>query len=364
MTTNNMPNYSYGVDCYQDIPAVLKKYHIKSIALIGGEKALKSAATEIIAVLKANDYEVTGQFIYGKNSTQSNIDRLVNNKDIARADMIFGVGGGRALDTAKMVAKELSKDTMTFPTICSNCSAGTAVAVIYKDDDSLLKYGYPETPEHIFINTKVIAKAPIKYFLAGIGDGISKSPEVERASDEYEKRGKTLPHTAILGRAIALSSKASFYVYGQEGLEDVAQEKPSKAIEEIALDILVSTGYASNLVNQPDLYLNSCHAHAFYNGTTAVQREGEYLHGNIVAFGVMVLHAYFEEKDELNKVAQFNKTLGLPTNLSDIGLKESDLDIIVKVALETNEYKHTPFDPQLFKKAILKADQVGRSLVS
>lgn len=362
MTTNNMPNYSYGVDCFQEIPRVLAPYHIRSVALIGGKKALASSAEEVSAILEANGYDVTGRFVYGEDSTQSNIDRLVANSDIARADMIFGFGGGRALDTAKMVAHELGKDIMTFPTICSNCAAGTAIAVIYKDDHSLLRYGYPEAPVHIFINTRVIAEAPAKYFWAGVGDGISKAPEVERAAYEYSQRGGKLSHTGVLGRAVARSSKDAFYQYGKQGLEDVKQQLPSQAVEEVALAILVSTGYASNLVNQPDFFFNTCHAHAFYNGTTGVQREGEHLHGAVVAFGVMVLHAYFNETEELARVAQFNKSLGLPVTLAELGLSESDLEVVLTIALTTNEYKHTPFEAQEFVAAILQADQVGQSL--
>ncbi|MDX5018526.1 glycerol dehydrogenase, partial [Streptococcus suis] len=89
--------------------------------------------------------------------------------------------------------------------------------------------------------------------------------------------------------------------FGEQGLKDVEANLASRAVEEIALDILISTGYASNLVNQPDFYYNSCHAHAFYYGTTAIQRQGEFLHGVVVAFGVLVLHAYFNELEELEK---------------------------------------------------------------
>lgn len=130
--------------------------------------------------------------------------------------------------------------------------------------------------------------------------------------------------------------------------------RTSPAVDEIALSILVSTAYASNLVNQPDFYFNSAHAHAFYNGTTAIKREGEYLHGAVVAFGVMVLHAYYGEMAELETVARFNKSLGLPVTLAEMGLAEADLD--------TNEYRHTPFEGPAFRQAILTADQFGHSL--
>lgn len=105
-------------------------------------------------------------------------------------------------------------------------------------------------------------------------------------------------------------------------MKDVESSRASKAVEEIALDIIVSTGYASNLVNQPDFYYNSAHAHAFYNATMSIPRQGEYLHGVVVSFGVLVLHAYYDEMDELTQVAEFNRKLGLPVTLEDLGLEE------------------------------------------
>lgn len=362
MTTNNMSNYSYGTDCFQEIPAVLAPYKVKKVAFIGGKRALASSQAEVAAVLAAAQVEVTGTFVYGTNSTQANIDRLVATPEVQAADVIFGFGGGRALDTTKMVGKTLAKPVFTFPTICSNCSAGTAIAVIYNDDGSLSGYGYPDVPAHIFINTQVIAEAPAEYFWAGIGDGISKAPEVEHAVAHAQAQGTRLPHTAVLGAAIAASSKDAFYEYGPQGIADVKARQASQAIEEVALDIVVSTGYASNLVNQPNFYYNSCHAHAFYNATTMIPRAGTFLHGQVVAYGVLVLHKYFEEEAEFERVAAFNQSLGLPTTLAQIGLQDSDVEAIVQGAMTTNEYKNTPFDPDKYAQAIREVDAYGQSL--
>lgn len=81
-----------------------------------------------------------------------------------------------------------------------------------------------------------------------------------------------------------------------------------------------------------------------------------------MAFGVMVLHAYYGEMAELETVARFNKNLGLPVTLAEMGLAEADLDTIVAVALTTNEYRHTPFEGPAFRQAILTADQFGQGL--
>lgn len=362
MTTNFMSNYSYGKECFKEIPEVIKPYGFKTVAFIGGKRALASSEEAVRSVLTSSDIEVTGSFVYGTESTQRNIDQLTEKDEVKKADVIFGFGGGKALDTAKMVATQLKKPIFTFPTICSNCSAGTAIAVIYADNGDFEKYGFPTTPLHIFINNDVIAKAPKEYFWAGVGDGISKAPEVAHAVAAAKKRGITLPHTATLGAAIAESSAEAFYKYGPQGIQDVENNIASSAVEEVALDIVISTGYASNLVNQPDFYYNSCHAHAFYNATTAIKREGKFLHGQVVSFGALVLYAFYGEQEELARTSKFNKSIGLPTTLAELNLSEKDIPKIVEIAMTTNEYKNLPFEAADFAAAIRKADEFGKSL--
>ena len=63
------------------------------------------------------------------------------------------------------------------------------------------------------------------------------------------------------------------------------QNLSSEAVKQIALDIVVNTGYVSNLTNQNDYYYNSSVAHAFYNATCSIPREGTYLHGEVVSSG-------------------------------------------------------------------------------
>lgn len=361
MRTIQMSSYTVGEDCFEAIAHVLAPHHAQSIVLVGGARALAAAAPEIRKALADTSVEILDEIVYGTDSTQSAIDALVRNDAFRAADVAFAIGGGKAIDTVKTAAKELDKTVFSVPTICSNCSSATAIAVVYNDDHSLKGYAYPDAPAHIFINPAIIAEAPAEYFWAGIGDALSKQPEVEYATSRAD-----LTHTGTLGLTFAHTCTAPLMTYGEQGLADVRADRSSEAVRQIALDIVVNTGYVSNLTNQPDFYYNSSLAHAFYNATCGVPRAGRtHLHGEVVSFGVLVLFAYMGNTAELERYAAFNKKIGLPTTLAELDLDESHLDRIATLAQNTNEWKQgnpEPFSPEAFVEAIRVADAYGRSL--
>ena len=360
MRTIEMSNYTIGEDCFDALPEVLTSHKAKKVMLIGGKRALAAAAPRIRAALENTDFEVLGEHVYGTDCTRDNIAKIVNSPEAQAADVLFAIGGGKAIDTVKTANIELAKTVFSVPTICSNCSAGTAIAVVYNNDGSLEGYSFPNCPTHIFINPAIIAEAPEEYFWAGIGDALSKQPEVE-----YAASGGNLTHTGALGLALAHTCSEPLFEYGEQGLADVRANKSSEAVKQIALDIVVNTGYVSNLTNQPDFYYNSSVAHAFYNASCSIEREGHHLHGEVVSLGVLVLFAYTGDTENLKRYADFNKKLGLPVTLADVHLDESHIPALCEAAHATSEWKHgnpVPFTDEKFAQAIKDADAYGRTL--
>lgn len=355
MSTTVMTNYSVSKGGYSQLKDVLKKYKTENVVLIGGKRALEAAADDIKKALEETSVKVNGQFVYGKECTMDNVNNLKEKEEVKNADVIFAVGGGKAIDTCKTLGLEIDKPVFSFPTIASNCSAATAIAVVYNNDGSFSHYAQTPAPLHMFINTEVLANAPYEYLWAGIGDGLSKEPEVL-----YVTENKELDHSAALGRAIASSCQNPFLKYGPQALEDCKNKNSnSEAILEIALAIYVSTGYVSNLTNKPDYYYNSSIAHLFYNSSNVIKRDKEYLHGEVVSLGVLVLHAFSNNDVEFDRILEFNKSIGLPTKLSDVGLKVEDLDKMAEAAVGINEWKNCPVEitKEKFIEAIVKADK-------
>ena len=56
--------------------------------------------------------------------------------------------------------------------------------------------------------------------------------------------------------------------------------------------------------------------------------RGSYLHGEVVSLGVLVLFAYTGDTENLERYAAFNKQMGLPVTLEQVGLSESDIPAV------------------------------------
>lgn len=349
MKTQFFPGYSIGIDAYENIVKVCSLYG-KKAAVIGGERALKAVENKIRNAIKGSELQITGFFTFGKEASVENIERLKLIPEVLEADMIFAVGGGKAIDTGKVLAQTTNRVFFTFPTIASTCASCTSLGILYHPDGSLREYSFSAvTPIHIFIDSEIISEAPDKYFWAGIGDSMAKYFESSVSS-----RGNKLTHSQGMGVNIAAMCNDPFLKYGVKALEDCKKNKVSNELEEIILGIIISTGYVSNLVN---IDLNTGLAHAIYNGFTVISHIEEYghLHGEIVSYGILVLLAVDEQREEFERIYNFNIEMGFPTSLSDLHCSMVDVDKVIDKALKGIDVRHYPYKvtPKMIKDAII-----------
>lgn len=348
MKTQFFPGYTIGAEAYKEIVRICIP-HGNQAAVIGGERAVKAARNKIESAVEKSPLEITGFFPFGGEASVENIERLKAIPEVQEADMIFAVGGGKAIDTGKVLAQTTGKVFFTFPTIASTCASCTSLGILYHPDGSLREYSFSDVPPvHIFIDSEIIANAPDKYFWAGIGDSMAKYFESSVSS-----RGDELSHSQAMGVYIGSMCSGPFVKYGEKALEDCKNNTVSKELEEIILGIIISTGFVSNLVN---IDITTGLAHAVYNGFTVIPQIEEYghLHGEIVSYGILVLLIVDRQTEEFERIYKFNKNLGLPTKLSDIHCTMEDVDKVVDKALKGIDVRHYPYEvtPAMIKDAI------------
>lgn len=356
-STVTLPNYMIGEDVYRKAGAILKK-HGTTAVVVGGKTAMEKAADEIIESLKADGISVTGKVWFGGDSTYENVEMLKQDPAVQKADMILAVGGGKACDTCKVLAEQTDKALFTFPTIASNCAPCTALAIMYDTQGRFKDNFYSARPPlFVFINDRIIAQAPVKYLQAGIGDALSKEAEVALALRHVE-----LDQNLLLGLSLCAACTEPLLKYGEEAMKACEENRTCAALQEVALDIVISTGLVSNMTVCPEFYYNTNLAHCFYYGATIFPVYHDHLHGFWVAYGVLVLLDYDNQTELRDRVMNFFRKVGLPVTLAQVGLTKEDLPALADKASKVPGWHVDGYEltKEKFMQAVLNVDALGR----
>ena len=331
-------NYTIGENAYGQVPQVCLPFG-KRIFLIGGRRAMDAAEGLLGKALEGSGLVVLESVEFGADCTYRTIDRWAQRAKELGADMIFGMGGGKALDTAKGAAERAGLPVFTFPTIEATCAATTDLSVVYREDGNFDSfYFYDKPARHCFINTRVIADAPCEYLRAGMGDTMGKFFECHFAA-----RGDHLDHSSALGREISNLCYGPLLEHGVQALVDCRRHEPSFALQQAVLANIVSTGMVSLMVL--DDY-NCAIAHSVYYGLVLLPGfEEKYLHGDVVAYGVLVQLAVDKDWDRMREVKGFLKELGIPSTLweMEVPLDREYLRDVLRETVTGPDMEHIPY---------------------
>ena len=360
-TTVFYPGYSAGEDAYYDIEKICSPFGTKAVVI--SDEISINATKKYIDEATAEGTVKVDYVLFGGEASFEECERLAALDVVKNADMIFCLGGGKAIDTGKLVAHNLNKPYFTFPTIASTCACNSALGIYYYPDHTFRTFFRVDRPPvHIFISTKVIAEAPAQFLWAGIGDGMSKETEVK-----FSARGRedelTLEEQA--GVALAGCCTEPLLKYGIQAMEDCRNNRASKAIEEVALDIFINTGMVSNMVDSAKY--NTSLAHAFFNASTTLpQIEERHRHGEVVSYGTLVLLTLDKQYEKLERFFEFYKGVKLPTKLADIEITVDELDPVLELAMKRYDMDVIPYEiiPAMIKEAILELEEYNKKMTA
>ncbi|MGF1751059.1 glycerol dehydrogenase [Vibrio cionasavignyae] len=264
------------------------------------------------------------QFV-GECSRQE-IDRLIEVCKSNGNDVVVGIGGGKTLDTAKSIAFYTKLPVVVVPTIASTDAPTSALAVIYTPEGEFSEYlMFPSNPDTVIMDTGIIAAAPVRTLVAGMGDALSTYFEA-RANGISGKATMAGGAPTRSAQALARLCYDTLIADGVKAKAAVENQVSTKAVENIieANTYLSGIGFESS---------GLAAAHAIHNGLTKLEECHHLLHGEKVAFGTLTqLVLENAPKEEIEEVLNFCRAVGLPTNLHDMGVKEVNKQKLMEVA--------------------------------
>ncbi len=281
----------------------------------------------------------------------------------------IGLGGGKAIDTAKCAAQ--GEALIIVPTIAATDAPTSHSAVLYTEDGKFDDYAYfKQSPNVVLVDTSIIAKAPVRFLVSGMGDALSTYFEARATSRSYSNVNAGLPcgyREGFCGEAKGTNTALALAeLCYQTLMRDGVKAKAScengcvtQALENIieANILLSGLGFESG---------GLAGAHAIHDGLTILEGTHKYYHGEKVAFGTLAqLVLENAPTSELQEVMGFCMKIGLPVCLADIGVEQlSDeelMSVAAKACIQEESIYSMPFSVSVesVAAAIITADRIG-----
>lgn len=281
----------------------------------------------------------------------------------------IGLGGGKAIDTAKCVAE--GEALIIVPTIAATDAPTSHSAVLYTPEGAFDDYAYfKQSPSVVLIDTTVISKAPTRFLVSGMGDALSTYFEARATSKSYSNVNAGLPcgfREGVCGPAKGTNTAfALATLCYQTLLADGAKAKAASDTNQVtpALENIIEANILLSGLGFESGGLAG--AHAIHDGLTILEGTHKYFHGEKVAFGTIAqLVLENASTQELNQVLDFCLEVGLPVCLSDIGVNsitdEEVMEVAKKACIPEESIHAMPFPvtAQAVAAAIVTADKIG-----
>ncbi|MBI4862340.1 MAG: glycerol dehydrogenase [Candidatus Riflebacteria bacterium] len=276
-------------------------------------------------------------------------------------DLVMAVGGGKCLDAGRMAANRLGASAVMVPTTASTDAPTAAHSVIYDQNGVFVGIEFSLTnPLLVLVDLDVIADAPARYLVAGMGDAFSTFFEARCCLENRASQTCRGGRPTVAAYAIARQCKEVLLEHGVAALSELREKKPGLALSRITeANILLSgLGFESG---------GLAAAHAVAQGLTAcTDLHRNCLHGELVAIGVMSMLMLEDRMAEAKEAAGFMRSVGLPLHLGQIGFdpvqRAADLDRIVDCAMGVAFLSAEPFAVThgKLREAIMKAHEFGK----
>lgn len=293
---------------------------------------------------------------------RENIDQLVALVKGSGCNIVLGVGGGKVLDTVKLVADAADLPRIIIPTSASSDAPAADWAAVYDTKGVFLgAVATNRNTELVLVDSAIIAKAPARLFASGIADALVTWYEAmanERSlTPNNIGRGYA---RSLAGMAIARESHDILLRDGIQAYKAVKAKLLTPAVENVIEANILLSGLG---------FMNAgcaC-AHGIHNGISALEFEcgDEFLHGEKVAFGLVgQLVLENAPREELFEIMAFLDALDLPITMEQfkIDCSEENLDVIVDYMMNKSLLIHrepVAVTPGMVRDIIKAADHFG-----
>jgi len=327
-----------GHDVLGQLPAVCEDLKLGASALLVSGKSTMNLAGSRVKEILDKDYNVA-IFL----AEEINVAII---KDAERAaagvDFLIGVGGGRVIDTAKIVSYNIDRPFISIPTAASHDGIASARASVPTIEGHASLEAQP--PMAIVADTGIIASAPHRLLAAGCADVISNYTAILDWELAHRVKGEPMSEYAI-----TLSKMTAEILVKDAHLIKPHQEQSAW----IVIKALVSSGVAMSIAGSSRPASGG--EHKFSHALDKLA-PGKALHGESCGIGTII--SMYLHGGDWRAIRTSLKIIGAPTTPADLGIEDSVAVEALLMAKTIRPERFTIFDMGLTRESAEKLVQM------
>jgi glycerol-1-phosphate dehydrogenase [NAD(P)+] len=313
-----------GKGTLNSIPEVVKRLALKGTALVLSDPECYSLAGKKVSKL-LEESGLTVDFLTVKAMTFNDISTLETQIKQLKPRILFGVGGGTIIDSAKVCSSSQKIPFISIPTTVSHDGIASPLASIKGADKPFSKLA--QAPLAIVADTEIISKAPWRFVVSGCGDIISKYTSVKDWKLAYQERGEYYggyaASLALMSAKLVSESAPKIVPENDEGLR-------------VLLEALISCGVAMSIAGSSRPCSGSEH---LFSHALDIINSTHAMHGEQCGVG-SILSAYFH-KANWQRIQKTLKELGAPTTAVELGVSDMDVVKALEMAAKIRPERYT-----------------------
>jgi glycerol-1-phosphate dehydrogenase [NAD(P)+] len=320
-----------GHDVLGQLPAVCEDLKLGPSALLVSGKGTMILAGNRVKKILSEEYKVRS--FLAEEITAPVIKKA--EKAAKGADFLIGVGGGRVIDTAKIVSFNLDLPFISVPTAASHDGIASARASVSLGTGHSSLEAQP--PVAIVADTGIIASAPHRLLAAGCADIISNYTAILDWELAHRVKGEPMSEYAI-----TLSKMTAEILVKNAHLIRPHQEESAWFV----VKALVSSGVAMSIAGSSRPASGG--EHKFSHALDKLA-PGKALHGESCGIGT-IMSMYLHGGD-WRGIRSSLKTIGAPVTPADLGIDDSVAVEALLMAKTIRPERFTIFDMGLTRES-------------
>ena len=293
----------------------------KKVSLICGVNVKKILKTKIERSLDSK--EIRYVWHTPRDNKISALNQIQKDVKEDHSSLVAGIGGGRSVDTAKMVSFNLDIPFVSVPTAASHDGMASPFVSVKSDRPHSI---VASAPLGVFVDIDIIRKAPTRLLASGCGDLVANIIAVRDWQLGHEKTGEYYGRysadLALMSAKILMENAKS---YAKKGLD-----------VRVIVEALISAGVASCIAGSS----RPCSGaeHLFSHALDKIA-PGKGLHGEKCGIGSIMMAKL--QRQDWRRIARVLKDVGAPTSAKEIGITEKEVINALMISQDLRPERYT-----------------------